>query len=211
MTSRKTYGQFCGLARSLDRVGDRWTLLVVRELLLAPRTYRELSQALEGISPNLLSHRLRALAEEGLVQRNDAPARSKTVMFRLTDAGEALEPVVLELIRWGARWMINGAAGDLVDARWTLLALRALLDGTRTRERRDGIVHIDANGVPLTIRMRGGKRSVHPGFEGASRASVSAPMTALLSAACGQGGLHGPDIQIDGDIAFIGDALVAGQ
>lgn len=208
MTSRKTYGQFCGLARSLDRVGDRWTLLVVRELLLGPRTFRELTRSLEGISPNLLSHRLRALADEGLVARNDAPPRSKTVLFRLTDAGEALEAVVLELIRWGARWMIDGPGGDLVDARWTLLALRALLDGTRTRERRGGIVHIDANGVPLTIRIRDGRRSVHAGFEGAALASVTAPMTALLSAACGMGGLHGPDVQMGGDIALIGEAFV---
>jgi DNA-binding HxlR family transcriptional regulator len=208
MTSVKTYGQFCGLARSLDRVGDRWTLLVVRELLLGPRTFRELTQALVGISPNLLSHRLRALADDGLVQRNDAPARSKTVVFRLTDAGEALEPVVRELIRWGARWMMSGPGGDLVDARWTLLALRALLDGTQTRQRRDGSVHIDAGGVPLTIRIHAGKRSVRSGFEGAARASVSAPMTSLLSAACGLGGLYDANVQMDGDIALIGEALV---
>jgi DNA-binding HxlR family transcriptional regulator len=211
MTSGKTYGQFCGLARSLDRVGDRWTLLVVRELLLGPRTFRELTQALEGISPNLLSHRLRTLADDGLVLRNDAPARSKTVIFRLTDAGEALEPVVLDLIRWGARWMIDGPGGDLVDPRWTLLALRALLDGPRTRKGRDAIVHIDTNGVPLTIRIRGGKRSVHPGYEGAALASVTAPMTTLLSAASGLGGLRGSDVQIVGDVALISDAFAAGS
>lgn len=211
MRSRKTYGQYCGLARSLDRVGDRWTLLVVRELLLGPRTFRELMHVLDGISPNLLSSRLGALAEEGLVQRNDAPPRSKAVVFRLTDAGAALEPAVLELIRWGARWMISGPGDDLVDDRWILLALRALLDGTRTRGRREGIVHIDGNGVPLTIRIRGGKRLVHAGFEGAASASVTASMTALLAMACGPGDSHGLDVQMDGDIALIREALGVGQ
>lgn len=208
MSSRKTYGQFCGLARSLDRVGDRWTLLVVRELLLGPRSFRELTQALVGISPNLLTQRLRDLADDGLVERNDARARSKTVTFRLTAAGAALEPVVLELIRWGARWMIEGPGGDLLDTRWTLLALRALVEGTPTQALREGVVHVNADGAPLTIRIRAGERSVHPGYEGIALGVVAAPTTVLLSAASGLGALRGPDVQIDGDSTAITDAVV---
>lgn len=208
MPSRKSYGQFCGLARSLDRVGDRWTLLVVRELLLGPRSFRELTEALVGISPNLLTQRLRALADDRLVERNDAPARSKNVIFRLTPAGAALEPVVLELIRWGARWMMDGPRRDLVDTRWTLLALRALLERTPTQALREGVVHVNAGGAPLTIRIRAGERSVHPGHEGKALGVITAPMTAVLSAACGLGGLRGPAVQIDGDHEAITDAVV---
>ena len=108
MTERKSYGQFCGLARSLDRVGDRWALLIVRELLLDHRTFRELEAALGGISPSLLTQRLTQLTVDGLVVRNEAPQRSKSVEYRLTDAGRSLERVILELIRWGSRWMVDG-------------------------------------------------------------------------------------------------------
>ncbi|MDH4353359.1 MAG: helix-turn-helix transcriptional regulator, partial [Actinomycetota bacterium] len=97
MTRGKTYGQFCGLARALDHVGDRWTLLIVRELLLGPRTFAALQASLDGISPNLLVDRLRSLASDGIVRRNGAPARSKAVEYRLTDDGAALEPAVLAL------------------------------------------------------------------------------------------------------------------
>lgn len=211
MTLRKTYGQYCGLARALDTVGDRWTLLIVRELLLGARTFRELAHALEGISPNLLTDRLRVLADDGLVQRNDGLARSKTVAYRLTEAGTALEPVVLAFIRWGAPFMMRGPGQDLVDPRWTVLALRALLDGTKTRRRRGGVVHVHASGVPLTIRIREGRRSVHQGLEGAAGATIAAPMTALLSAAYGLGGLQDEGARMGGDIALIGEALTAGM
>jgi DNA-binding HxlR family transcriptional regulator len=114
---RKSYGQFCGLARSLDHVGDRWTLLIVRELLLGDRSFRELEEALPGISPSLLAQRLTVLTGDGVIARNDAPPRSKRVDYRLTDVGRALEPVIAELIRWGTRWMLTGPGGFTVEQR----------------------------------------------------------------------------------------------
>lgn len=210
MKSRKTYGQFCGLARALDRVGDRWTLLVVRELLLGPRTYRAISQALRGMSPNLLTHRLQVLTDSRLVERSDAPARSKAVTFRLTNAGEALEPVVLEFIRWGARWMIDGPGSDTVDSRWAVLALRALLDGAATREQQDGVVHIDAAGATLTIRVSEGVRSVHAGYLGAADASITGSLAALLAAACGIRRASAADLQIEGDAPLARAVLLPG-
>ena len=136
MSERKSYRQFCGLARSLDRVGDRWTLLIVRELLLDDRTFRDLQASLDGISPTVLTQRLTELADDGLVARNEAPRRSKNVTYRLTDGGRALEPAILELIRWGSRWMLQGPGDDRTDPRWAPLALRALLDGHPSRRPR---------------------------------------------------------------------------
>ncbi|HEX7166957.1 MAG TPA: helix-turn-helix domain-containing protein [Acidimicrobiales bacterium] len=200
MAERKSYGQFCGLARSLDRVGDRWTLLVVRELLPGERTFRELQAALGGISPSLLTQRLDGLRADGLVERNDAPRRSKGVEYRLTDAGRGLEPVVFELIRWGSRWMLDGPGDDLVEPRWAPLALRALLEG---RPSPRGRVHLDVDGVEVTVvgSMRG--RRVTPGHDGRPDATVSGTLPAILAIAAGAAPLRSSTAQVagDGDIA----------
>lgn len=185
MTPRKTYGQFCGLARALDHIGDRWTLLVVRELLLGPRPYRDLLRALNGISPNLLTSRLQSLTEDGLVQRNNAPSRSKAVTFCLTDAGEALEPAVLALIRWGARWMASGPGEDRVESGWATLALRALLAGNASRPRTNGTVHVVASGAEITVETRGRRRTVLAGFHGTPDAHITASMSQVLAVAAG--------------------------
>ena len=128
MSNRKSYEQFCGLARSLDRIGDRWTLLIVRELLIGDAAYRELAAALPGVSPGLLSARLSQLVTDGIVERTNAPRRSKAVRYRLSDIGKELAPAIADLIRWGTRWMLAGPATDHVDPRWGVLALSALLD-----------------------------------------------------------------------------------
>lgn len=180
----KSYGQFCGLARALDHVGDRWTLLIVRELLPARRSFRELLDGLHGISPALLVARLGSLAENGLVERNGAPARSKAVTYGLTDAGHALEPSILELIRWGARWMATGPGDDHADPAWSVLALRALLEGTTTSAPA-GHVHVDVEGTWVTIQVRARHRHLSPGRHGRPDASVSTTMPALLGIASG--------------------------
>lgn len=202
MVERKSYGQFCGLARSLDRVGDRWTLLITRELLLGDRTYRDLRRALRGISPSLLTKRLTELADDGLIVRNEAQQRSKNVQYSLTDAGRALEPVIIELIRWGSRWMLCGPGNDQVDPRWAPLALRALLEGRPTRR---GRVHLDVDGVEVTVTGAAQGRGVTAGHEGRPDATVSAPLPVVLAVAAGTATLQ------DSGAALAGDAVVASE
>jgi DNA-binding HxlR family transcriptional regulator len=185
MGSRKSYDQFCALARSLDRIGERWTLLIVREMLIGPCTFRDLQNALDGVSPNLLVDRLDTLVTEELVERNDAPARSKAVTYQLTEAGAGLEPAVVELIRWGARYMATGPGDDRVNSRWGALALRALLNDATRRRQRNGVVHVDMAGTPLTIEIRNGARRVLAGLHGPAIATVCAPMPELLAVASG--------------------------
>lgn len=203
MENRKSYGQFCALARALDHIGDRWTLLVVRELLIGPKTYRDLHRSLPGISPNLLVERLRNLTADGIVVRGDGPARSKAVVYRLTDAGVELQPAVSELIRWGARWMASGPQGDHVEAEWAMLALRALLEGAVGRRVRRGVVHVDADGVWLTVRVGSRGRTVLQGRIGGADAAVSASVPDLLAVASGfaDGRLAGLTVDGDADIA----------
>ncbi len=119
---RRSYHQFCGVARALDVMGERWTLLIVRNLLLGPRRYSDLLAELPGITTNLLAARLSELERAGLVERG----------WRLTDAGAALEPVVMELGRFGGRYLDAPRKHDTVNAGWALLSLkRRYLGGDR--------------------------------------------------------------------------------
>jgi DNA-binding HxlR family transcriptional regulator len=206
MALRKSYGQFCGLARSLDRVGDRWTLLVVRELLLGDRTFRDLQTALDGISPSLLTQRLDELAADGLIERNAAPRRSKGVEYRLSDAGRGLEPVIIELIRWGGRWMLTGPGYDHVDQRWAPLALRALLEG---RPSRRGRIHVDVDGVEVTVAGSKRGRRVTPGHHGLPDATVAGPLPAILAIAADAVPLESAGTQVTGDADIAGQVLSA--
>jgi len=121
----RSYGQFCALARALDLVGDRWTLLVVRELLVADASYGELQHGLPGIATNLLADRLRQLEAHGLVWRE---ATGKATRYGLTPRGKGLAEVVHALIRWGAPEMSRGPDGDISRAEWLVVALSALVE-----------------------------------------------------------------------------------
>lgn len=113
----RSYRQYCAAARALDLVGSRWTLLVLRELLLGPRRYSQLRAALPGLTTNLLAARLRAMVAEGLIRRAGGA-------YELAPDGAALEPVLLELARWGMRTMDGPRRGERVDVGWMLLACK---------------------------------------------------------------------------------------
>ncbi|MBK6575006.1 MAG: helix-turn-helix transcriptional regulator [Sandaracinaceae bacterium] len=119
----RSYGQFCGLARALDVLGERWTLLVVRELLLGPRRFRELLTSLEGIGPNLLTTRLRTLEARGVVERT-RPARAPHDLYRLTARGRALEPALLALASWGSPLLGEPNVDARFDVGWMVLSLK---------------------------------------------------------------------------------------
>ncbi|MDZ7790079.1 MAG: winged helix-turn-helix transcriptional regulator [Xanthomonadales bacterium] len=127
----RSYDQYCGLARALDHVGHRWTLLVVRELLLGPKRFSDLRDALPGIASNLLTDRLRHLEADGLVARRELPPPAARTVYELTPAGRDLEEAVHALVRWGGRWMLRGPEGDTFRAPWLALALDALGVGDR--------------------------------------------------------------------------------
>jgi DNA-binding HxlR family transcriptional regulator len=102
MATKRTYGDLCGVARALDSVGERWALLVVRELLLGPKRFTDLRAGLPHVSPDILSLRLRELEASGVVRRRRLPPPAGSRVYELTERGAALRPVVLELGRWGS-------------------------------------------------------------------------------------------------------------
>ena len=115
----RSYDQYCPIARALDVVGDRWTLLIVRELLLqGPCRFTDLKNNLPGIAPNLLSSRLKELEASGVITRADAPPPVATVLYSLTEAGRALEPVVKTLGLWGLRLMADERPQDAFRPHW---------------------------------------------------------------------------------------------
>ncbi len=122
--NRKSYRQFCGVARALDRLGERWTLLIVRNLLLGPRRYSDFLEELPGITTNLLAKRLREMSATGLIQRVAGAGALRGPAYELTALGAALEPVVMELGRWGGRFLDKPAKGDTLNIGWALLSLK---------------------------------------------------------------------------------------
>jgi DNA-binding HxlR family transcriptional regulator len=148
MASR-SYGQYCGLARSLDTIGDRWSLLIVRELLLGPLRYSQLKATLDGIATNLLADRLRDLEAAGVLERQVADTGG--VVYALTRWGEQLRETVESLVRWSTPLMISGPGDDINAPRWLAVALPALLHKRTTR--RPAEIGLDLPGLFVTLRI----------------------------------------------------------
>lgn len=124
----RSYGQFCGLAKSLDVIGDRWTLLIVRELLIrGPSRYTDLRAGLPGIPTNLLADRLRELEEAELLQRLLSLGPASVPVYALTPRGEALDSVIAALGRWAAPMLGAPAEGDVFLPHWLVLPARLYL------------------------------------------------------------------------------------
>jgi DNA-binding HxlR family transcriptional regulator len=116
----KRYGQVCAVARALDVLGDRWSLLVLRELMLGPRRYSDLQDGLPGIGTNVLATRLKELVEAGVVTRRDLPPPAPATVYELTDAGRAVQPVLRELRLWGLEHGPRSQRDDAVRPAWVL-------------------------------------------------------------------------------------------
>jgi DNA-binding HxlR family transcriptional regulator len=141
----RSYGQYCSMARALDVVGDRWTLLIVRELLVqGPCRYTDLRDGLPGIATNLLADRLRDLETAGVITREEARPPIATTLFRLTPRGEELRPVIDELARWGLPLMVGGPKGSAFRTHWLSLPAHLSLTDRQPSE------------PPVTIELRTG-------------------------------------------------------
>ena len=122
------YQQHCALARTLDVAGDRWTLLIVRELAPGPRRFTDLIDGLPGVSRMLLTDRLRALERDGIIARQELPPPAARQVYELTDDGRDLATAMAPLIAWGARRIGDRKPGDTFRARWPAVAMAGLAD-----------------------------------------------------------------------------------
>lgn len=123
--SKRAYGQYCGLVRAVEMIGERWALPIVRDLLVEPKRYTDLRNGLPRIPTNILSSRLKELEATGVVQRRILPRPDGSVVYELTEYGHELEDVVLGLARWGARSLGEPREDEIVTAASLIMALRA--------------------------------------------------------------------------------------
>lgn len=159
----RSYGQRCGLAKALEAVGDRWTLLIVRELLIRGSCrYTDLRNGLPGIATNLLAERLRELEDAGVLVREDAPPPIATSLFKLTKRGLELEPAILQLGLWGAPLLADATKGEVLQPHWLVLPLKLrLVDGKPHAP--DICIELRAGDEPITISAAKGVIDVRLG------------------------------------------------
>ena len=156
----RSYGQFCGLARALDAMDDRWSLLIVRELLHGPMRYSELKASLDGIATNLLADRLRSLESSGVVERR--LGQTTGVVYALTPWGSQLREAIEALIRWSTPLMASGRGGDAFQPRWMHVALEALLRGRTAKRPVELGIEVPGSSMTVRIGKDGPHVTVHP-------------------------------------------------
>lgn len=149
----KTYRQLCGVAKALDLVGERWTLLILRDLLLGPASYGSLLDGLPGLTTNLLAKRLKSLTETGLIQAIVVdPAETGGAvrgLYGLTDAGAALGPIIGQLEEWGRQHGPSPSAGDQLNFRWLPVFLGRNYNQTGQR----WLVQLNSGEKSLQVRL----------------------------------------------------------
>jgi DNA-binding HxlR family transcriptional regulator len=135
---KRTYGQFCGVARALEMVGERWALLIVRDLVVGPKRFTDLRRGLPRIPTNVLAARLQELEAAGVVRRRALPRPAASVVYELTEYGSELEEIVIRLGRWGAQALGERRPGEIVTADSMIVALRTTFHPEAARGLRAG-------------------------------------------------------------------------
>ena len=201
MTGKRTYGDRCGVARALDVVGERWALLVVRELLLGPKRFTDLRAGLPHVSSDVLTQRLRELGEAGVVAHRRLDPPGATQVYELTERGRGLEPVVLALGRWGSTAPVADAHAAIgPDA--LAVALKTQFDPARAGAL-DASFELRLAGQPFRARVAGGAFDIARGRAELPDAIVEADPGALAQVIW-----HGRDL---GAAVRAGDVAVSGR
>jgi DNA-binding HxlR family transcriptional regulator len=202
MTTR-SYKQLCGIAYALDLVGERWTLLIIRELMPGPRRFTDLMEGLPGISTNLLSGRLKRLEQQGLVRRRELPPPAASTVYELTGMGRTLEPMLLELGKWGSQFVPEQPTGDaLLHAGSYALTLKTFFDPEKARGLHE-TYELRVAGDVLSVRIDDGEIDV---WQGEARdpdmvlhADMPAYMALLLGRLQPEEALAGGHVRVEGD------------
>jgi DNA-binding HxlR family transcriptional regulator len=177
----RSYSDRCGIARALDIVGERWALLVVRELLLGPKRFTDLRAGLPHVSPDVLSQRLRDLEAAGVIARDLLPPPASTQAYALTNRGRELEPVILALGRWGSAAPFPPAGDARIGADALAIALKTLFDPAGTGG--DGDYELRLGHDRFHATLDGDRFDVRRGTPEAPRAVIAAepgPLAAVL-------------------------------
>jgi DNA-binding HxlR family transcriptional regulator len=202
----RSYDEYCAIAKSLDVVGDRWTLLIVRELALRGACrYTDLRNGLPGIASNLLADRLRELEQAGVIAREDAPPPIATTLFRLTPRGEQLRSVLEDLTRWGLPLMTEQSPRDAVRSHWLASALELMLTD-RDPDAAPVTLKIETGDQPFVIETRDGTIRTRLGPVQDADATLSGPAKPIMGLLLGLIGLadaNARGVSYQGDPALL--------
>ncbi len=201
MNTKRTYGDACGMARALDRVGERWALMVVRELLLGPKRFTDLRTGLPGVSADVLAQRLRELEESGIVERRRLPPPAATQVYDLTGWGRELGPVLRELGRWGARAQAPPPdAGMSIDAHALSLSTLFRSDLADDLSLRVALRLGDAR---YAVTVDGGTVAVRTGEPADAGLTITGTAGELLDVVHGRAALEDTGLSWTGDDALV--------
>lgn len=203
--TRRSYDQYCGLAGALDLVGERWTLLVVRELMTGPKRYTDLADSLSGIGTSLLASRLKRLEDDGLCVRRYLPPPAASAVYELSDVGEELGHALMPLVRWGLRHAMPADLGPetAISPHWTLLAFTHQIDPAAL-EGIDATYKFVVEGRTAHVVIRDRKANVVLG-EPAVEPDATVTLDAATVAAVGSGRTSAVDAALEGRIGLEGD------
>lgn len=204
MAGRRTYGEACAAAHALDLIGERWALLVVRELMLGPKRFTDLRAGITHASPNVLAQRLRELEEAGVVQRRKLPPPAASRVYELTDWGRELEPVMMALGRWAARspWHQRDI-GMSVDSH--VLAMRTMFDPGLAGDL-DARVALRLREDEFRAEVRHRELRIERGTADRPDAAIAAAEPGVLLGVIFEGrplreAIDAGEIEVDGDVA----------
>jgi len=180
MASKRTYGDACRLAHALDLVGERWALLVIRELLLGPKRFTDLRAGLPHASPNILAERLRGLEEGCVVRKRKLPPPYGSSVYELTEWGRELEPIVTKLGAWGARSPLPPEARE-IGTDSIVLALRSLFDPGAAGDR-EATYELHIGEESFRVDVAAGELDLARGPAEDATATITVPDAATLAA-----------------------------
>ncbi|MBX7549204.1 winged helix-turn-helix transcriptional regulator [Streptomyces sp. tea 10] len=206
MSPRRSYDQYCSAARALDLVGDRWTLLIVRELLAGPRRYTDLHADLPGVSTDVLASRLKDMEQGGLATRRRLPPPGAASVYELTARGRELLPVLQALSTWGAAELGERRPTDAVRAHWFALPLlRALREGSAG----ETIVEVGLEEGEFHLRVGAQEGSVYGDGPAPAEADARLVMDAATCEAVARGESTLPDAVRAGRVTVTGEGTLA--
>jgi DNA-binding HxlR family transcriptional regulator len=183
--SRRTYDQYCAVARALDVVGERWTLLLVRELLTGPKRFKDLLDGLSGIGTTLLTARLKDLEGNGILHRTTLPPPAGSKVYELTDLGRSLEPVVMALSRWGLKLLDGPRREEKSRPAWAMVALQSSLELEAVHGCRE-TYEFRVDGELFHVRVEGDEAEVRQGPAPDPDLIISGDTETLLGVAAGR-------------------------
>jgi DNA-binding HxlR family transcriptional regulator len=160
--SSRAYGQYCGFARALEMVGERWAMLIVRDLLVGPKRFTDLHRGLPGIPTNVLTARLKELEQAGIIRRRVLPRPASSIIYELTAYGLELEDVVILLGRWGAKTLGEPRADEIITVDSLVIAMRSTFHPESARKLRASY-EFRIGEIVFHVRVNGAKLEVAPG------------------------------------------------